>query len=191
MNQYKQLLSPKHKTLINSDCPLSLVEKTSILADFKIDDTVTLYGGKLLESKPLKTTLKPQIAKSQNALVLYAGVGAMGLLIQSVKQGVEITCVEQDANLIAIGKRLLPEAKWVQADPYEFKETRNRSYDLVLSTPPNEFRSNGYGYEKALIDSLKKITKNIIHFIPSTGLMLFVRGNSREYLPFSLPTVAQ
>lgn len=190
MNQYKQLLSPKLKTLINSDCPLSLVEKTSILADFKIDDTVTLYGGKLLESKPLKATLKPQIAKSKNALVLYAGVGAMGLLIQSVKQGMEITCVEQDDNLIAIGKRLLPEAKWVQADPYEFKETQNR-YDLVLSTPPNEFRSNGYEYEKSLMDSLKTITKNIIHFIPSTGLMLFVRGNSREYHPFSLPTVAQ
>lgn len=182
-----KLLTPKIAQIINSQSPLTYIEKSNLLADFKLDDSITLYGGRLLHSKHFKKTLSPHITKSKTALILYAGVGAMGLMAQNLKNDLDLTCVEKDANLIAIGKKLLPEAKWIQADPYTFRSEDNSKFDLVLTLPTEEFRSNGFSYEKVLMEKLKGITKNIIHFIPNTGLMLLIKNTTREYLPFTIP----
>lgn len=180
------VFSPEIKSLITSTNPLSVSEKKEILTKFKVDNAINGHAGSFLQSKSLEAALKVEIGSSKNILMLYAGVGVMGLVLQGLKNKAEITCVEQDSNLIAVGKRLLPEANWIQADPYSFKQSNpDVNYDVVISTPTTEFSGNGYNYEHTLMNSLKTLTQRIIHFIPNSGLILFVRKQSREYHAFN------
>lgn len=56
---------------------------------------------------------------------------------QEFARRMRITCVEQNPDYIAVGRRVLPQADWVQADFFELpSEVTDEDYDYVIANPP-------------------------------------------------------
>lgn len=72
-------------------------------------------------------------------LDLCAGIGTlsfMAALYAGREDAVDITCVESNAQYLAVGKRILPQARWIQADVFDLPAGLGDDFDCVISNPP-------------------------------------------------------
>ena len=80
------------------------------------------------ENKPIKL------------LDLCAGFGILSFALKEYcGNNIEITCVEYNPKFIEIGKKLLPEANWIQGsigDDDLIDELKTMKFDYVISNPP-------------------------------------------------------
>lgn len=68
---------------------------------------------------------------------LCAGIGILAFNIFQRNPNAKITCVEFNADYIAIGKKILPEANWVQADIRDVETIMQLgAFDIAVSNPP-------------------------------------------------------
>ena len=89
-----------------------------------------------------------------------AGIGILSYACHwRSNKNVKLTCVEINPDYYEIGKKLLPEAEWINADIFDFMET-GRHFDVAISNPPfgnvkrtkNSFRYTGREFEYHVID---------------------------------------
>ncbi|MFC3206857.1 methyltransferase [Aquamicrobium soli] len=95
---------------------------------------------------------------------LCAGIGMLSYAIwQRARYGTykpRITCVERNPDYIAVGRRLLPEAEWIQADVLDVLGLGLGHFDSAISNPPfgnikrskNSPRYSGKDFEFHVID---------------------------------------
>lgn len=94
---------------------------------------------------------------------LCAGIGSLSIATwmrhQHAEHKPEIVCVELNPDYVAIGKRLLPEAEWVNASVFDLPELGH--FDFAISNPPfgkidraggNAPRYSGAEFEYHVID---------------------------------------
>lgn len=71
---------------------------------------------------------------------LCAGIGMLSYAVHCRSKWGErlanITCVERNADYVAVGKKLLPEATWVHADVLDVLDMGLGRFDYVISNPP-------------------------------------------------------
>lgn len=69
---------------------------------------------------------------------LCAGIGGLAFAYQQKrffdKENLEITCVEINPDYIEVGKKILPEANWIQASIFDIPLVKE--YDCAISNPP-------------------------------------------------------
>jgi SAM-dependent methyltransferase len=71
---------------------------------------------------------------------LCAGIGVLSYIIHHrSKWGerlAEITCVEINPRYVAVGRKLLPQARWINADVFDWRALDLDHYDVAIANPP-------------------------------------------------------
>lgn len=97
---------------------------------------------------------------------LCAGIGMLSYAVwQRTNQTAQITCVERNADYVAVGRKLLPEAEWIHADVLDVLDMGLHTgplgrFDSAISNPPfgnirrtkNSPRYTGKDFEFHVID---------------------------------------
>lgn len=126
---------------------------------------------------------------------LCAGIGALAFAaFEHSGRKAEITCVEINPDYYEVGKKILPEATWIQADVMSLHPP-TRMYDCVIANPPFgnvKTHSNRYGcFEYDLIAMSRYIARDGVFIIPQmsspfklSGQRHFEKTESDKYLKF-------
>ena len=71
---------------------------------------------------------------------LCAGIGMLSFALrckhQWDKAPLDITCIEVNPDYVAVGRKILPEATWIEASVFDVLEMGLGQYDLAISNPP-------------------------------------------------------
>jgi len=71
---------------------------------------------------------------------LCAGIGVLSYIIHHrSKWGerlAEITCVEINPRYVSVGRKLLPQARWINADVFDWRTLDLVIYDVAIANPP-------------------------------------------------------
>lgn len=69
---------------------------------------------------------------------LCAGIGTLSLAILDKhrfrENEIEIVCVEKNPEYVALGKKIIPEATWIEADIFDLPDLGR--FDMAISNPP-------------------------------------------------------
>jgi predicted RNA methylase len=90
---------------------------------------------------PMQIAMGVAIHASEQPRVidLCAGIGALSfaLHIRSAWYNIrpKIVCVERNPDYVAVGRKILPEATWIEADVFDLP-TELTGYDCAISNPP-------------------------------------------------------
>jgi len=81
---------------------------------------------------------------AQSVIDLCAGIGVLAYQRWLRDQPKRLVCVERNPAYVAVGKKLLPEAEWEQADVFALPDLGH--FDLAVSNPPfGKLARNGNG----------------------------------------------
>ncbi|PXY01414.1 methyltransferase [Marinifilum breve] len=136
----------------------------------------------------LARDFKLEIYEENNRLIdLCSGIGALSLPHYSFCEFYEIqhdiTCIELNPNYIEVGKKILPNAKWIQASALDldFLKTLGK-FDQAISNPPfgkiktaqtvdsnKELKYKGAEFEFKLMEVGSKIADYGTFLIPQTS----------------------
>lgn len=100
--------------------------------------------------------------------------GHFGGWLSSATPNVEIVCIEQNPDYLAIGKRLVPEATWIQADVFDVLSMDLGKFDYAISNPPfgrvkrssNAPRYTGADFEFHVIDIAAHLANYGVFIVP-------------------------
>lgn len=157
----------KAESLISSSHPLSLDEREFILDNYHpAARHINSVHGAYFTPRALAHDLAIYIPDHGTVIDLCAGIGSLAYQAvlrayhsdyyrqyRSIPIG-QITCIEINPDYIAVGRRVVPEAIWIQADIFSLPEsifTRpgrlpGEAFDFAICNPP-------FGRSKALYQS--------------------------------------
>lgn len=86
----------------------------------------------------------------------------------------EFVCVEKNPAYVAVGRRVLPEATWIEADVFDVLDMDLGSFDCVISNPPfgsvkrsgNGPRYRGRRFEYHVIDVASRLAPQGAFILP-------------------------
>lgn len=71
---------------------------------------------------------------------LCAGIGMLSYAVRSKHQWdrapLDITCIEINPDYVAVGRKILPEATWIQASVFDVLDMGLGHFDVAISNPP-------------------------------------------------------
>ncbi|HEY8126835.1 MAG TPA: methyltransferase, partial [Methylocystis sp.] len=71
---------------------------------------------------------------------LCAGIGVLSYIIHRRSQWgeglAELTCVEINPRYFEVGRKLLPEARWINGDVFDWRTLDLGRYDVAIANPP-------------------------------------------------------
>lgn len=119
---------------------------------------------------------------------LCAGIGVLSFEIYNRSQWNEkrsrITCVEINPDYIAVGKKLLPEATWIQADVFDVLSLNLGHFDSAISNPPfgavsrsgNGPKYTGPKFELHVIDIASQLADYGTFIVPQQSAGFYYSG---------------
>ena len=150
----------------------------------------------------------PELARSFSIEVhgsriidLCAGIGTLAFLVREMRgfgPAPELTCVEINPDYVAVGRKVLPEARWVQASVFEMPDLGR--FDCAIGNPPfgaikrgnaNAPRFRGRQFEYHVIDIASDIAEHGAFIIPQgsapfrySGEPGFTKAEGDDYRAF-------
>lgn len=71
---------------------------------------------------------------------LCAGIGMLSFAVRSKHQWdkapLDITCIELNPDYVAVGRKILPEARWIEASVFDVLDMDLGHFDIAISNPP-------------------------------------------------------
>jgi hypothetical protein len=138
---------------------------------------------------------------------LCAGIGALAFAVYHRnawgERDTDITCVEINPDYVTVGRKILPEAKWIVADVLSLPESL-RDFDFAIANPPfgrirqsgKAPRYSGSDFEYKVIDIASHLSNDGIFLIPQTsspfqfsGRRMYEEKPPEKYTTFSKETV--
>lgn len=134
MTKLSKLQSQNHMRamdLVYSDAILSFDDKMFILENYhESQGQLNALAGAFFTPPMLARDFSIEV--SGNSIVdLCAGIGALSFACN--REDCNITCIEQCAEYVTVGKRIVPSAKWIHADVFSVELGK---YDCAISNPP-------------------------------------------------------
>jgi hypothetical protein len=135
---------------------------------------------------------------------LCAGIGMLSYAVwwRSDRRA-QITCVERNADYLAVGKKVLPEAEWIHADVLDVPSLGLPRFDVAISNPPfgrikrtgNAPRYAGAEFEFHVIDIAAHIADSGAFIVPQmsagfnySGRPCYERQESGKAVDFQAKT---
>lgn len=112
---------------------------------------------------------------------LCAGIGALTYAYKMrnwyERHNLELVCVEKNPSYIEVGKRLIPEAKWICADVFDLLDMDLGHFDTAISNPPfgniqrskNSPRYSGKDFEFHVIDIASNLADFGVFIVPQAS----------------------
>lgn len=131
---------------------------------------------------------------------LCAGIGMLSFYALGHHSVEDITCVEISPEFVAVGKKILPEAKWICADVLSLP--LKKQYDVAIGNPPYGkimtgnvagLKYKGSEFEYKVIEIASKIANRGAFILPPMSLPFTLSGgykqqNSNKYDKFTKET---
>jgi len=197
----------KAMDLAYSDKSLSIDDREFILEHYN-PMACHLVGKAGIFFTPRSIAKKMQIEiidiEGKRLLDLCAGIG--GLSYDAWKNhacyvrndNFEIVCIENNPEFIDVGKRVLPEATWIQADAFDKQTYENLGYfHQVISNPPygislpeNKWLQPGLSQFKA-VEAAMKVSNDAVFILLQgdcpfeySGRQMYKRKENKKYEKF-------
>lgn len=91
-----------------------------------------------------------ELYESATTIDLCAGIGGLSFFAYHWKDCKDITCVELNSNYVEVGKKILPEANWINGSIFDYKDFGH--FDQCISNPP--FGKIKTGIDQSIKDEL-------------------------------------
>ncbi|MFG2847435.1 methyltransferase domain-containing protein [Kitasatospora sp. NPDC048296] len=136
-------LHRKAQALVDLDRPLTHSEREFVLDNWQESSTsANGLEGAFFTPPDLADAFALEAAgpEVQRVLDLCAGIGRLAwhCINDLGAPEREMVCVERNPAYVKVGRRVLPEARWVCADIFDLPEDLGR-FDMVISNPPYGF----------------------------------------------------
>lgn len=135
--------------ILDKQGPLTLDEKWFVLENWREDARhMNNLAGAYFTPVDLARDFSVEVPGGR-VLDLCAGIGTLSFMVYHLAgfgPKPEIVCVERNPDYVAVGKRIFPEASWIQADVFNLPSDLGQ-FDCVISNPPFGVapRSQGVG----------------------------------------------
>lgn len=150
MSKQKLKLHNEALDLVRLDRELTMQEKEFVLASYKpyathnVTETNAFFTPMVLAIAATIEMPNPDNSdKKVRVLDLCAGIGTLAFAYYHYsgyfcdRNKVEIVCVECEEEYVEVGKRILPEATWIQGDILDADILKNHGeFDCFISNPP-------------------------------------------------------
>lgn len=113
---------------------------------------------------------------------LCAGIGGLAFHVArraawSSTRTTELTCIEINPRYVEIGRKLVPDARWINADLFDWRDLDLGRYDAAIGNPPfgrvrrsgNGPRYRGPDFEFHAIDIAAELADHGAFLIPQTS----------------------
>lgn len=122
---------------------------------------------------------------------LCAGIGVLSYFIgERARYGsrtTELTCIEINPKYCEVGRKLLPDARWINADVFDWRELDLGRYDMAIGNPPfgrvrrsaNGPRYRGAEFEFHVIDIAAELADYGAFILPQQSASFQYSG--RQY----------
>lgn len=120
---------------------------------------------------------------------LCAGIGILSYFLHHRSlwgtRPAEITCVELNPRYVEVGRKLLPEARWINADVFDWRELDLGHFDFAIGNPPfgrvkrtgNAPRYRGPEFEFHVIDIAAELADHGAFIIPQQSASFKYSGS--------------
>ena len=122
---------------------------------------------------------------------LCAGIGVLSYFVgeraRSGSRMTELTCVEINPKYCEVGRKLLPYARWINADVFDWRALDLGRYDIAIANPPfgrvrrsgNGPRYQGVDFEFHVIDIAAELADHGAFILPQQSASFQYSG--RQY----------
>lgn len=182
---------------------LALLQKSDVLS---LDETIRVFGayhpgatnittlsGAYFTPPGLARALAEIVPQGARVLDLCAGIGALSWALRNRNH--DIVCVEKNGEYVAAGRRLVPWAKWIEADVFSLPADLGR-FDCVISNPPfgrcprtgDGPRYKGANFEFHVIDIAQECATLGVFVLPSGSAPTHMREDAAPLAKFCRET---
>lgn len=142
-----------------------------------------------------------EVAPGARILDLCAGIGSLAYAAQLRGDGADITCVEINPAYVDVGRKIAPEATWIEGSIFDLPDLGH--FDVVLSNPPfgrvkgsgSAPRYTGSDFEFKVIDIAADLADWGVFILPAgsspfrlSGVDHYEWAPGRKYLMFAEQT---
>ncbi len=142
-------------------------------------------------------------------LDLCAGIGALAFAVfdrWSYDKPLDLVCIELNPDYVAVGRKVLPEARWICGDIFDLASLELGHFGTVVSNPPfgaghrsgSAPRYQGRNFEYHVLDIASDIADEAVFIVPQMSAPFRYSGHqtysadprhrSREYEKFERVT---
>lgn len=143
-------------------------------------------------------------AGGRRGIDLCAGIGGLAFWLVLHERVRELVCVEINPDYIEVGRKIVPEATWIQADVFDLPELGLGHFDFAVSNPPfgksprragKAARYTGSTFEYHVMDLARDVADAGTFIVPQNSAPFVFSGQrnyqskpSAAYLQFSEQT---
>lgn len=185
---------------------LTLDEKWFVLENWQESAThINSISGAFFTPPALARDFSIEVA-GHRIVDLCAGIGTLAFAYYQRSlwgdRAPQITCIEKNPDYIAVGRKVLPEARWIEADIFDLPMLEH--FDCAISNPPfgatsregdKSPRYSGQKFEYHAIDIASDLADFGVFIIPQSsapfaysGVQSFQRKEHTHYRDFALNT---
>jgi len=125
--------------LVYSDRHLNYEDRLFVLENYHEGAThMNALAGAFFTPLALARDLAINVSggSTRKVVDLCAGTGRLGFAIDWEGRDTDLTCIEWNEEYVAVGRRVLPHARWIQADVLSVEPETIGRCDFAVSNPP-------------------------------------------------------